>query len=319
MTGSGSDHPAYLISTIGLRPYLHVPCAADNSSGDDRLSDANLSARNRRSWAACNEATLSSYPPRAASCFRECPFLPRGKRRPNHVRADRGRDGKVSIQTIPAALWLLALRDWCWAWSGDFRCGWHPGASGGASRIAVSASMPFLTAWRRSRGWLSGRGRRSRSGGARRSSAGSSRGVGRVRADWRRAGSEGRSGTAGHRLPGSSGIPAGACRASAGLSRRGTRRTSCRPTGTAERDRRRSAAISPPRDGRQPLRAGLVRRVQIGSLQISQMTHHPVGWARPTHTAALVDRLVKRAPRPQLQALISSVAAGCGLYLYIPN
>jgi hypothetical protein len=58
-------------------------------------------------------------------------FYPRGERRPNHVRADRGCDGKVSIQTIRAALWLLALRDWCWAWSGDFRCGLRcPEASG---------------------------------------------------------------------------------------------------------------------------------------------------------------------------------------------
>ena len=35
--------------------------------------------------------------------------------------------------------------------------------------------------------------------------------------------------------------------------------------------------------------------------------------------AALVDRMVQGAPPPQLQALISSVAAGCGLHLYIPN
>jgi hypothetical protein len=35
--------------------------------------------------------------------------------------------------------------------------------------------------------------------------------------------------------------------------------------------------------------------------------------------AALVGRLVQGAPAPQLQALISSVAAGCGLHLYIPN
>jgi len=41
---------------------------------------------------------------------------------------------------------------------------------------------------------------------------------------------------------------------------------------------------------------------------------HPVD-----HAAALVDRLVQGAPPPPLQALISSVAAGCGLHLYIPN
>ena len=35
--------------------------------------------------------------------------------------------------------------------------------------------------------------------------------------------------------------------------------------------------------------------------------------------AALVDRMVQGAPPPQLQALISSVAAGCGLHLYIPD
>jgi hypothetical protein len=37
------------------------------------------------------------------------------------------------------------------------------------------------------------------------------------------------------------------------------------------------------------------------------------------HAAALVDRLVERAPPPRLQALISPVVAGCGLHLYIPN
>jgi hypothetical protein len=35
--------------------------------------------------------------------------------------------------------------------------------------------------------------------------------------------------------------------------------------------------------------------------------------------AAVVDRMVQGAPPPQLQALINSVAAGCGLHLYIPN
>jgi hypothetical protein len=29
-----------------------------------------------------------------------------------------------------AALWSLALCDCCWAWSGDFRGGWHPRVSG---------------------------------------------------------------------------------------------------------------------------------------------------------------------------------------------
>jgi hypothetical protein len=37
------------------------------------------------------------------------------------------------------------------------------------------------------------------------------------------------------------------------------------------------------------------------------------------HAAALVGRLVERVPAPQLQALINSVAAGCGLHLYIPT
>jgi hypothetical protein len=41
---------------------------------------------------------------------------------------------------------------------------------------------------------------------------------------------------------------------------------------------------------------------------------HPVDRA-----AALVERMVQRAPPRQLQALIDSVAAGCGLHLYIPN
>src|ERR1017187_7138348 len=36
----------------------------------------------------------------------------------------------VSIQPILAALWSLALCDCCWAWSGDFRGGWHPRVSG---------------------------------------------------------------------------------------------------------------------------------------------------------------------------------------------
>ena len=34
--------------------------------------------------------------------------------------------------------------------------------------------------------------------------------------------------------------------------------------------------------------------------------------------AALVDLMVQGIPPPQLQALIDSVAAGCGLRLYIP-
>jgi hypothetical protein len=43
-------------------------------------------------------------------------------------------------------------------------------------------------------------------------------------------------------------------------------------------------------------------------------------WLAPLdHAAALVGRLVERAPPPELQALISQVAAGCGLHLYIPN
>ena len=42
------------------------------------------------------------------------------------------------------------------------------------------------------------------------------------------------------------------------------------------------------------------------------------GWPLD-HAATLVGRLVERAPPPQLQALISSEAAGCGLHLYIPN
>ena len=36
-------------------------------------------------------------------------------------------------------------------------------------------------------------------------------------------------------------------------------------------------------------------------------------------TATLVAGMVQRPPPPQLQALINSVAAGCGLHLYIPN
>jgi hypothetical protein len=35
--------------------------------------------------------------------------------------------------------------------------------------------------------------------------------------------------------------------------------------------------------------------------------------------ASLLERLVERAPSPQLQALVNSVAAGCGLHLYIRN
>ena len=35
--------------------------------------------------------------------------------------------------------------------------------------------------------------------------------------------------------------------------------------------------------------------------------------------AALVDCMVQGAPPAQLQALMNSVAAGCGLHLYIPN
>jgi hypothetical protein len=35
--------------------------------------------------------------------------------------------------------------------------------------------------------------------------------------------------------------------------------------------------------------------------------------------AALVAGMVGQAPPPQLQALINSVAAGCGLHLYTPN
>ena len=35
--------------------------------------------------------------------------------------------------------------------------------------------------------------------------------------------------------------------------------------------------------------------------------------------AALVDCLVERAAAPQLQALMTSLAAGCGLHLHIPN
>jgi hypothetical protein len=35
--------------------------------------------------------------------------------------------------------------------------------------------------------------------------------------------------------------------------------------------------------------------------------------------AALVAGMVQGPPPPQLQALIDSVAAGCGLHLYIPN
>ena len=42
--------------------------------------------------------------------------------------------------------------------------------------------------------------------------------------------------------------------------------------------------------------------------------------ARPVdRAAALVDRLVEGAPAPQLQALMTSLAAGHGLHLYIPN
>ena len=37
------------------------------------------------------------------------------------------------------------------------------------------------------------------------------------------------------------------------------------------------------------------------------------------HTAALVDGLVERAPPAQLQDLITTLLAGHGLHLYIPN
>ena len=45
-----------------------------------------------------------------------------------------------------------------------------------------------------------------------------------------------------------------------------------------------------------------------------------ITWAAPLdHAAALVAGMVKGPRPPQLQALISSVAAGHALHLYIPN
>ncbi len=80
------------------------------------------------------------------------------------------------------------------------------------------------------------------------------------------------------------------------------------PAATADRARpRREGGHTPPRaSAGAVLAAGITRDTRLAS---------PLDRA-----AALVAGMVRQAPPPpQLQALIDSVAAGCGLHLYIPT
>jgi hypothetical protein len=68
------------------------------------------------------------------------------------------------------------------------------------------------------------------------------------------------------------------------------------------------------------IRWGLPRRRSPAGTVLAAGTARDTRLAIPLdRAAALVAGLVHGAPPPQLQALINSLSAGCGLHIYIPN
>jgi hypothetical protein len=64
---------------------------------------------------------------------------------------------------------------------------------------------------------------------------------------------------------------------------------------------------------------GAMRRHAAGAILATGITRDTRLAPPLDHAAALVAGMVESAPPPQLQALMNSVAAGCGLHLYIPE
>ena len=77
--------------------------------------------------------------------------------------------------------------------------------------------------------------------------------------------------------------------------------------------------VPPPRPGPGRGERGAERRLTAAGV-LATGTARGTRLAFPVdRAAALVAGMVQAPPPPQLQALISSVTAGCGLHLYIPN
>ena len=74
-----------------------------------------------------------------------------------------------------------------------------------------------------------------------------------------------------------------------------------------------------PRPEPGPGERGAARPALAGAVLAAGAARNPRLAFPVDRAATLVAGMIQGAPPPQLQALIDSVAAGCGLHLYIPN